>query len=675
MPFNDLTSATWYDYNKADFKAPNTYAQDMQNINSSVNALYENAILGKNLNFDLQGVGVYTNPRNEDEDRFMKTLFKTYDATTAIRGIENAIKNPGVANNLKSQALGPSLEYIDTNNGDQARKFGLLMVDAVNDEGFRKVITNYSLSAYKANATDPSATAIPVPTDLYNGTTEIFFPASEAGFFSSGACECRPLTGNCANGYRVLYIIKKRNFDPGAVTIRETVAVQEVKFNPRGDGGVSIVIKRGLSRKNPNETTPGSGVYTFEDGTPVPLVPGDILLFGNVIPTTQCLPEMCCVKASPKFYSYCSVSQRHIDCIYEDRPSSRLQQQRDQLPWHIRHAYEMNQQMRDVVHRLFNTAMTSQSNYAAGQRRPIDVIGTNPLQVEYNDCDVVPYTTRGILPTIEAFGQKMSHYFTDCNDSCGQFKLGRLWDVIEASIEGSNTLNNPGWLLVGDTKPLTQYQASLRAYTNVLPNNYAEAQAIENMKGASFRPDAKSLFGSNFDANSTGISSLRFGNMDIKGMHDSTMAIEYANTAWFMNISAFDFFAPDQNALNTLDLGFNPYLEATGVRGKLAPVIWTQDLVPTMINGNMDWKARKNCGLKFQMYLEFGIHPKAEYLPHMTKFTYGAKVLNESFNPANPEGPSNLKYRYTRIEDLDCGCANALNAIDNSLAVWSVSNR
>jgi hypothetical protein len=676
MP-NDFTSYSSYNYNRADFQQPNNYAEDMSKVSESINMQFEKLLQGKQLSFNLEGVGVYSEVRDADEDRLMKTMFRASAAANSLGRLQNAINNPGVENSLRSSVIGPDLEYISPDNGDQFRKFGLLIADGVRDEGFRKVISTYTLGAYRIDASQPSATAIPVPADPYNGTTELFFDPTETGFFSSGVCECRPLTGNCANGYRTGYIIKARNFDAGSATIRETFAVQEVKFNPRGDGGVSLVIKRGLGRRNPSETAPSSGIYTFDEGTPVALEVGDIILFGNVKPTTQCLPDLCCVKASPRVYSYCSTTERFIDCVYQDRPSNRMIQTQNMLPWHIRSSYEIGQQMRDNIQRIFNTIMTSTPNYAAGQRRPIDIPGTSPLEVEYNNCDVVPFTMRGIFPTIEAFGQKMSHYFTSCNDTCGQYKIGRLFELLEEAMQGSNVYRQNGWMWVGDVKPLKQYSASKYAEIarGALPNTVEEALKIENLKGASFTPNAKSLLGNKFDANNSGVTSLRFGDRETAAMHDTTLKALYKNTIWWMNLNGFTFFAPDHDALNTRDLGWNPYLPATSTRGKLAPTIYTQNLVPTFINGSMEYKTKDNCGLNYKLYMEFGVHPKAEYLPWLNKFTYGSIILSPDFDPAEPEGVGNEQYIYSDIEALDCGCATVENAIADSIQYFNQVNR
>lgn len=666
MPINDLTSYQQYNYNKADFSTPKNRADNYGNLSNSVNMLYEMGIKDR-FTGDFSNVGFYTEMRDPDEDKFMKTMLQLGYARTKL--LTQALNNPGLQQYLTgTKNFGPSLTYMPLDNGDQLRKFGFLVADAVRDNGFRTVIKDYTLAAYIDDSGDTGATAIPAPAD-YNTPTTLYFGPEDSGFFASGCCDCKPGVGNCANGYRQAFIIKKRDYTPNAVTSREMVYILDQEYNPRGNGGYSITIARGQGREGPTDLDE-NGVYSFESGTPLALEPGDVLLFGQVVPNTQCLPQLCCVHASPKVYSYCSIAQEMIDCLYCDRPSERMVQGKDELPLEVRQSYELYQQLRDILHRTWQTILEGQYTYAGGQRRPIEVLNSSPTVVEYNDCDTIPFTTRGVFPTVESFGQKMSHYFTSCNDTCGQYKIGRIFEIMAEAMQGTNVYDSPGWVFVGDVKPLEQYQASLRS-TNVAPNSQPVAQQLQNMEGASFRPDAKSLFGSTFDANAQGMSTLYFADRAVNAIHDSTLAAIYPNTVWFINMSAFEFFAPDLDSLHQRGLGFNPYFSPTGQRGALAPYIYTQSLVPTMVNGQMQYKAERNCGVEFQTYMWLGLHPKAEFLPHMVKFTYGARLENPDFDDQSPEGPDNQRYLYDNISALDCGCASVEQSITSSMTHWN----
>jgi hypothetical protein len=601
-------------------------------------------------------------------------------ANNTITGATQMLSKAGALGGVSSfldgsQFNGPDLVYIPTDNGDQVRMIDKIVVDVVNDSGIRTVISNYSLQAYRTDAGQPLATAIPYPRISpggpidYNETLTIYFSPTYTPFFTNGQCSCTPLTGNCANGYRRVSFIKKRDFRPGTKSQIVNGWVVGTEFNPRGDGGYSITVKLGLSRKNTN-----ADPLTFEKNVPFDLEVGDLIVFGNVDITTQCIPEPCCVKASPRVYQYCSYSQRVSECVYTDEPQRRRHQPTDQLDWVTEASYKMLQTARDIVLRMVNDIMFSQPYYSQGQRLPIPVPdATNPLaNTEYSDCEIIPTSTRGVIPTVEEYGRSITHTFVSCNDTCGQYKLERITEVVMDSRQGRNIYNDTSFKLVGAVKVLEQYVASMRRYSDLVPNVYSEAQRVERMRGASFSKNAKSFFGSAFDADSTDIQTFIFGGRAIPTMNDLTLQRLFEDTLWFLSDNAFVTFTVDVDSLERMLIGQNYYLPSTGQRGKLVPTVYTQDLVPTVVNGQMEFKTRQNCGLKYYAFMEYGIHPKPEYLPHLTKISFGARAENPAFDPNLPESLNNLRYIYGSLQDtLNCGCSSAEAQIRDSIQYWS----
>ncbi len=688
-PINDLTSYSNYQYNRNDFVGPQSFAESTNNLNSSINKAWELSMVSAIDNFLPDNYAIYTQMRNSLEDTFAIDLMRLNILGSAIeesKGPNNSIlsatqmlsragNNRGISNLLNGREFnGPPLIYIDADNGDQYRMFGHIIVDGVVDSGARIAITNYTLETYRTLTSNPSAENIPYPKVAgtqnvdYNAELELYFGPQYAPMFIGGSCSCTPLTGDCANGYRRVTFVKKRNYTPGSKTQKVNGWVTKTDYNPLGDGGYRITVKLGLSRK-----ATGPEPLEFNENVPFDLEVGDMILFGNVDVTTQCTFEPCCVKASPKMFSYCSTTQRVIECFYEDRPYERKVQQANELDWVTKATYEMMTKIRDIILRTASDIMFSDPYYAQGQRLPIPIPGvTDPLNnTQYSDCEIIPTSTRGIFPTIEEFSPSNTHIFTSCNDTCGQYKIERLNEMHINAMQGKNVFNDRGWKYRGDIIPLEQLQASMRQYSQVVPTEYEEAQRVERMRGASFREDAKSFFGSNFDADNTGLGQFRFGGKVVPTKHDEFLRNVYPNTMWFVSDNSFVFFAPNIEAIESKLWNQNYYFPSTGQTGKLVPTIISQSTVPTMINGQMDMKAYRNCGIKYSTYMEYGVHPLPEYLPHMMKFTYGARANNPAFDPSQPEGIDNERYIYGSLQELlDCGCSFAETQLRDAFNYW-----
>jgi len=147
---------------------------------------------------------------------------------------------------------------------------------SLKERNFRYVIQEWDLNG---------ATEIPAPVS--EETTVLRFPMLDKDFFASDECDCRPLTGKCSNGYRIAWIIKKTNPRPGSVPVRELVAITNVEYSILGDRGVvALTIRRGLGRRNINDAG-----TAFTEGLPVVITAGDTIVFGPVVPSTQCKPQ------------------------------------------------------------------------------------------------------------------------------------------------------------------------------------------------------------------------------------------------------------------------------------------------------------------------------------------------------------------------------------------------
>jgi hypothetical protein len=674
----DLTSYSQYNYNKNDFHIDGSYADNLGSISSSVNKSWEMTLLDSiNPGKFLNNVGFYTQGRNPDEDRFLRMLLAPVGVSglATDTNVTRAVRQPGVKNYTQQGFNGVKLEYMPVDNGDQLRKFGRLIVDAVDDSGFRMVVTQYSLDTWNANNGDEGAVEIPAATNL-NEEMELYISPERAGYFAPGGCECAPLRGKCANSFRRIYVIKKRNFTPGSQTLySQGVITDQV---PQDDGGLLIKFILGTGQRG-HADAPGAPVnYLPESGQAVSLEVGDVIMFGTHTPTTQCLPEHCCTKATPKVFKYCSTAEQMTDCVYTDEFSDVLLHKTDELNYAEKAAYKVAQQMRDFVHRVGNNFQFSDTTHAAGQRRPIPVEGDSESYT-YNNCDVIARTNRGIFPTIERYSNKFEHYFTGCTDSCGQFKIAQIFESLKNNMQGLDVYNTAGWMLVGDAKPLIKYQHGNRAYNDVIPNNYEEAQKIRNMRASTYDPNAKSMFGDTFNPDNRNVDFLEFGGKKIQAIHDDTLAEIYPGTLWFVNMKAFTFFAPDVDGLvarKDLPVASNPYFPATAKRGILAPYIYTQDLAPTVDGtGAMTLRTKRNCGLKYNAFMWAGLHVDAPFLPHMAKFTYGVRTENPDFNEENPVGPNNLPYIYKNLEDADCECSSAESAVRRSFIYWTNTER
>lgn len=654
---------------------PGTYASDYAGLAETINTEYENSF--SNGSFTLDDVGIYTQARDKDEDAFIKGLLKSAIAMSKLDTksiLRDAMTNPGVADKLKSLPTGLAYQYISPTNGDQVRKFGKLIAENAVDSGFKMAVTQYALNMYKQGAGNSAKTSIEFANN-YNTPTLLYIPKSQMTSVITGACSTK-VTSSSSYAYRNAYIIKRGDFTPGATMKTEHVwitATLSGVTNPGTNvidpnGGATLVIKRATGRVR-NDDPLTQAATPFIQWTPLNIEPGDIIVFGQMTPTTECLPDVVCTKASPKIIAYCSYSQRFLDCVYTDRPSGSMLRKRDSLTHVQSVAYEISQTMRDLLHKMSMDVLFSQPNYAAGQLRPIDVPNSSPAAVDYNNCDVIPYSNRGILQTIDMYGNKIEHYFTSANDTCGQYKLGRELEIIADSVGG--LIDNNMWKIYGDVRPLQRFTANQGAYNNVIPNTLTEAQRIQNMQGASFANGATSFFGNNFRASNPNVNNtIQFADKAVTAQHDSTLALMFPGTMFLMNQDGFEFFGPDREAITTSRLGFNPYLNSTGTRGQLTPLIYSQDLTPTMINGNMEMKAKNNCGLSFQSFMEYGIHIKAQYLPQLAMIKIGSRIPNSNFDPQVAESANNQRFVYASLDALPDGCGAAAQAIDGSLRSW-----
>lgn len=707
-PINDYTTGSQYNYNPTNYSTFPTRGQALADTDLSVNAqkeymTFSQALPGSRVAmpgqefydiFSSDDIGVVSEVRDYDQDNLMRVLFrKRMDSKTADgnymeaakdvldthswTSIEMAAANMGkplVEMFRENYGTQIPVQYIPATNGNQLEKWGTIIGHGTPDDGFRRYITPYTIQAWDSEEnTGTSVTAIPA-TDPEE-TTNLYFPSRDSGFFASGQCDCQPLTGKCSNGYRIAWITKKANMTPGSKPQREMVAITNVVVNPLGDGGTMMTIRRGLGKGNIQDT--GSG-DRFTEGLPLPIEAGDTILFGPVVPSTQCLPKVCCTKAFPKPYQYCSVTQAMTDCVFEDKPHIRLTQQKDRFSWQLEEKLDAAQKIRDFMYKLYYNIMFGQHTFDKGQRTPVVVDDAG--NVEYTECDSIPSTTRGMLQTIDQYGFLDEHYFTSCGDQCGQYKLARIHELRMRSMANARVLKKNGWMLVGDSKELAKYQNQLIS-TNFVANNPQTAQLQQNMQNSGFsNSSAKSMLGSMFNTPAEDVDILHFQGRDVITINDSSfknMGME--GTLYWMNIdNGLTIFTRDNDALVNMSAfsSTNPYFPTTAVRGYLVPYLYSQSLTPTedIMNGTVRMQSKSNCGYRIDAYMEYGVHVKAAYLPHSGRFRYGAKVSNPDFDPETAEGPANPEFIYTTLDALDCSCGSAETAIADAYTGWANGN-
>ncbi len=683
---NDYTTASQYNYNPTGYQTFGTRGQTLADADLSVNAqreymTFRNA-LGSNKAiampggefsniFDSDDIGVVSEVRDWDQDNLMRVLFRKrvdqnvsptgnrasvesyndsfQDITDPHRGttieMAAAYANKPLADMFKEQYGATQLPvvYISPSNGDQIRRWGTIVTDATPDSGFRKAITNYTIEAWdQEEGANDGATVIPAG-DI-GDETNLYFPAKDAEFFGSGKCDCQPLTGKCANGYRIAWILKQNNFTPGSKPVREMVTITNMTPNPLGNGGVLITIKRGLGKRNPQEGQ-------FTEGLPVDIEAGDTIIFGPVVPSTQCLPKACCTKAFQKPYQYCDVTQAMTECVFHDKPHIRLTQSKDRFHWSIEERREAAQIIRDFMFKLYHNIM-------------------------FGQCDSIPHTTRGMLQSIDQFGFLDEHYFTSCYDQCGQYKLGRIHQLRMRSMGAARAAKKSGWILAGDSRELAKYQNQMQS-TNFVAQNPQMAQMQQNMNNSGFAPESsKSILGEIYNTDPADIDTLRFQDKDVLAINDSSFKnYGLEGTMYWMNVdSGLEIFTRDVDALTNLS-GFSstqPYFPTTGVRGFLVPYLYSQSLVPTqnIIAGTNEMRSNKNCGFDINAYMEYGVHVKAAYLVHSGRFRYGARMKNPEYDPGEPESEANPSFIYTRLGDLDCSCGASETSIANAFNGW-----
>lgn len=654
-------------------------------ITNAINLTYENMLTGKVSDMTLKGVGIYTEPRLPEEDALMKYMMRGLESYTSAYPLEKALGSK-VGDYLNGMpAMGPKLEYIDADNGDQFRKFGLLMSYGIDDAGFRTSIRAYNLTQDQVNNGGDGVTILAPTADAADPnvyTTELYLGADQVQAMCESGCNCAPGANECANGYRVVYIIKQSDFDICRTTTREMAFVKGYEYNPLGNGGAKITLQRGIGRDKPEATDVNDpSTFTFTEGMPVDLAAGDILLWGPVVPTTDCLPKVECCAAHPFMQVYCSNSQEFLGCVYCDKPNRRMIEHRGvqnangnmvlDLPSRVKEAFEIYQVMRNNINQIYQSIMYSTGD-AYGSGKPLPVLDDLGAVVE-SDCEVTPMLMTGILPTIDKWGRKISYFVGEQVDTCGQYNLSRIFEII------GNTMPDNA-MLVGDARPLLQYASAMKTQQigeRFLPNTTAEAEKYANMAGSSFDPVSdkiKSMFGDSFSPSGLKMEYICLGGKDLYVMHDSTLALQEPGKLYIipMDLEGFTFFAPDLEQIHTSHLGFNPYLTSTAQDGQLRPSVYSYDLVPTHLNGQMTYKTKDNCNLCFNWYMRFGIHIEPEALVKMHTFLFGAKIENPAFDPLQPAGPGNEQYIYTSLENAGFTgvCGSAQSEIEQQFNTW-----
>ena len=586
--YNTIPSQTTYDaysYRPGDLKQDDTSRAGVSDFKNAINIAYEHMMTGTFTTSDLKmaGIGIIQEPRLKEEDATMKYLMRAVEATSTDPNEFASRSNVGSM--LSGMpALGPRVEFLPVNNGDQYRKFGQLMSYGVTDAAFRTSIRSYNLEKDQSeNGGDGVVIAEPErdagDPNVY--TTTLYLGPDQTEAMCQSGCSCAPGANDCAAGYRVLYIIKKAEFGINRTTTREMALVKEYEYNPLGDGGSKVVLQRGFGRTSVSAVDQADpNTFVFEEGMPVVLDAGDVILWGPVITATDCLPKVECCQAHPSVQVYCSTTQEFVGCVYTDQPGRRMIQRRAvqnangtsvlDLPSAYKEAFEIQQNMRNSIHQIYNAIMYSPGEtYDAGKPMPV----LNEGSLVEDDCKVIPNTLNGIFPTIDKYGRKLSHHVGGQADTCGQYNINRLFEIMGNDIPEDA-------VIFGDVRPLAQYAAAFdtERVGNIIPNTVSEARKYDNMQGSTYmagNTKIKSIFGENFNTEGLEISTICLGTKEMIFVHDSTMAKIEPGKFYILrsDLTGITFFAPDIQTINENSLGFSPYLPATGEPGQLKPVV------------------------------------------------------------------------------------------------------
>lgn len=656
MAFNDTTNYQSYSHDPSDFVADGCRADFMSQLNDSFNAAYEMSIMGLQ-NGNMDELGMITEPRPMDEDALMKTLFTgVLRSPKMINEAEGEGNLSGILQNgMDASGIFP-LVYQSPNNGDQLRRFGSILVDAPTDHKFRVAVGS--------KAIPDGEESLVLPTDPNEPICITFDPSCMPSLNACG-CNCAPnCCDNTSTAEQTVYIIRRGDFDPCKPCYSGMGRVVESGCDENGCPFIKIMLTQTSCPCLDAEGNPIANTEAANLGGEIKAE--DILLFGSYNPSSSCLSEIVCDEVAPVLQSYCSVSrdfQFCMPCVNKDRV---LVQPKNRLPAAKEYAWKLNKMMRNNMHQFFNDLLWSKSTYAAGQKKPMLVEGSDPAEYAYSDCDTIPYTFDGLMAISEKWSQKVSHYFTSCDDICGQFKLGRILETIQASAP-AGVYSSGTWVAFGDVKSLLNLGSAMRANTYI-PTTMEEAQMRANQIGASFGASANSMFGATSNPSpSQRVQELTFGNLTLRAIHDDTLALTKPGKIWIMDLEAFEFFTHDMDGLMRDYMGENYFLNTTGARGRVVPTVSANMQAMNILGQGMTNIAAANCNLCFMAYMHVGVHPKANKLPYFIEFSYGAKVIDDA---GTPDDPSDDVVKYGDLSLLECGCAVTEDAIDRMFNTW-----
>ncbi len=697
MPYpNGQMNFTTTPYNQSNYYLPSGQRENYgEESSTSFNKQLIETFWDKGLsmiddsNLDSPAIFTTTQVDSFDLPRFIGTISDAFSKNTGylLKAVESA-KTGNVFNLDRFAPVAPKLEYIRADNGDQNRVFGILMNDTENQSAFRFVITKVTIDRYNAD-NGTNVTALPASaTRIYLGPDPLN-PNYNTNYLApmlSGCYSCRP--NSCGKGYRMLYLSKNVNqlLDPTVAfpqtaipgqTMDEVVIVQSVE--DAGDGGAYFNWIRNTNRQNIDGNANTSGLV-FRN-TSISLAPGDQVYVGTFAPSTECIeaPKEC-QTYQPKYYKYCSNIREYVDCI---GCVNKTRFRTHQFPHDIMDpfqqlSYQVIRNYKNYWHRVNNDIMLGSPNYAQGYPFPPSNTGVGAS----TNGEIIPFNVNGIIPQFDAFARKLQITLTGCDQIC---QLQALETLISSLDRGSSNgldsiYNDPGWILVGDVEFFDRYYAN--QITNYIPNTAADRQEQINLMRQSYSSKPVSLIraqnekdtilSNQFDQqiNKYGIklSSLQIGKYTFKALHDRGLSNKNPGVVRLMHIPSIAYFTDAQDEYMGKIFGREtPFLPSSSVRGQMLPSIVSYDMISSYIDGDIHFKANRDCPISLFSYMRTGVRIKPKMFPFMMKIQFNSAIANPSYNPADP---LSSPYIYGDVYNLNCGCMKALRTTELTLEPW-----
>jgi hypothetical protein len=240
--------------------------------------------------------------------------------------------------------------------------------------------------------------------------------------------------------------------------------------------------------------------------------------------------------------------------------------------------------------------------------------------------------------------------------------------------------NDAGWLIVGDVEFLNRYYAN--QMTSYVPMTAQDRQEQINLMRQTYSNSPVSLikaqnqattvlsqeFDKALDQFGIHLSALQIGKYTFKALHDRTMAIKEPGVVRLMHVPSISFFTDGQDQyMAQMFGGKSPFLPSTGVTGRMIPSVVSYDMISTYLDGDIQFKANKDCPISFFAYMRAGVRIKPKMFPFMLKIQFNSATANPSYDPMDP---TSSPYIYGDVYNLNCGCMQTLRKVELNLDQW-----